>query len=202
MKNTVKLTELDQVKALADPLRLRVLEVLCQKPMTTKQVALQLGEKPTKLYHHIDLLDRAGLIVLVTTRKKRGAMEKYYKSVAKEIAIDRRLLAITPRANEALGKLHQIFTKTLEGTMDEINKSISSDLIRPKDRKGVERLTLLARAHISATQVQIKRLIGKLQEWINECRATDSASGDVRYGLTVLFYPVSENRGKKRMSSR
>lgn len=62
------LQELDQLKALADPLRQRILQALCQEPMTTKQVAQQLGEKPTRLYHHVSTLEQAGLIQIVETR--------------------------------------------------------------------------------------------------------------------------------------
>lgn len=75
-------TDLEQLKLLADPLRLRILEPLCREARTTKQVAEILGESPTKLYHHIDLLEKAGLIRLEETRQKRGTLEKYYRAVA------------------------------------------------------------------------------------------------------------------------
>ena len=42
------LTDLDQVKLLADPLRLRIIEVLCEGERTTKQIADEIGERPTK----------------------------------------------------------------------------------------------------------------------------------------------------------
>ena len=51
------ISDLDQVKALAHPLRMRIIETLAgPEPMTTKQVAEALGEKPTRLYHHVDML--------------------------------------------------------------------------------------------------------------------------------------------------
>ena len=70
------LTELDQIKVLADPLRIRILEELGQE-RTTKQVADLIGEKPTKLYHHVEALERVGLIQLTRTRQNRGTLEKY-----------------------------------------------------------------------------------------------------------------------------
>ena len=51
-----------QIKALANPLRQQILELMIEAPITTKQVADRLGEKPTKLYHHVDTLEAAGLI--------------------------------------------------------------------------------------------------------------------------------------------
>ena len=82
------LDDLEQLKALSDPLRLRILEALCGAPRTTKQVADHLGEKPTRLYHHVDALEAAGLIQLVHTRPKRGTLEKYFQSVARQFRAD------------------------------------------------------------------------------------------------------------------
>ena len=45
-------------------------------------MADRLGEKPTKLYHHVDTLEAAGLIKLVKTKRKRGTVEKYFEAVA------------------------------------------------------------------------------------------------------------------------
>ena len=48
--------ELEQVKVLADPLRVRILETMALEERTTKQVAEELGEKPTRLYPHVEAL--------------------------------------------------------------------------------------------------------------------------------------------------
>ena len=61
---------------------MRILGALCEE-RTTKQVAELLNEKPTRLYHHVDALERAGLVQLTRTRPKRGTVEKYYRSVAR-----------------------------------------------------------------------------------------------------------------------
>ena len=197
MKSSVKLTGLDQVRALADPLRFRILEALAKAPMTTKQVAQQLGENPTKLYHHVDLLERAGLIALVATRKKRGAEERYYQAVAKEIAIDRRLLKIAPEGAQALETVQDIFTKTLQATLDEINKSMSSELIG-KGNSSDEFPTVLARAHVTLTPEQARQLTQKLQNWVAECKGTTGTkSNGAKYGMTVMLYPVRKGPRKK-----
>lgn len=80
-----RISDIDQVKALAHPLRMRIIETLgASDPMTTKQVAEALGEKPTRLYHHVDKLEKAGLIRLTHTRQNRGTTEKYYEPIAKQ----------------------------------------------------------------------------------------------------------------------
>src|SRR5438874_8446382 len=71
-----------EMRALAHPLRLRLLELFAEQPRTTKQVAELLGQPPTRLYHHVAALERAGLLVLKETRQNRGAVEKWYAGVA------------------------------------------------------------------------------------------------------------------------
>jgi CO/xanthine dehydrogenase Mo-binding subunit len=82
------LSTLAQIKALAEPLRYRVFELLTVEPRTAKQAAGLMGMKPTRLYHHFGVLEKAGLIRKVKTRKKRGTTEKYYEAVAQEVEID------------------------------------------------------------------------------------------------------------------
>ena len=76
-ESVMMLTDLEQMKVLADPLRIRILESLAIDERTTKQVADLLGEKPTKLYHHVEALERVGLIRMTRTRQNRGTLEKY-----------------------------------------------------------------------------------------------------------------------------
>jgi DNA-binding transcriptional ArsR family regulator len=72
-----------ELRALAHPLRIRLLELFAEGPRTTKQVAELLGEPPTRLYHHIAALERAGLLELRETRKVRGTTERWYAAVAR-----------------------------------------------------------------------------------------------------------------------
>src|SRR5436309_1208191 len=74
---------LAEMRALAHPLRLRIMEVFAEAPRTTKQVAEELGQPPTRLYHHVAALERAGLLRLRETRKNRGTTEKWYEAISR-----------------------------------------------------------------------------------------------------------------------
>src|SRR3954468_24369892 len=78
-----------ELRALAHPLRLRILELFAEAPRTTKQVAEMLGQPPTRLYHHVAALERAGLLVLKETRPNRGVVEKWYEAVARQMQAPR-----------------------------------------------------------------------------------------------------------------
>jgi len=72
---------LEQLRAISHPLRLRLFELFSERPCTTMQAAERLGQPPTRLYHHVAALERAGLVRLRETRFRRGATEKYFEAV-------------------------------------------------------------------------------------------------------------------------
>jgi DNA-binding transcriptional ArsR family regulator len=73
------------MKALADPLRLRIMRVMGRgariepRIMTVKQLAEELGEPATKLYRHIKQLLAAGLIQVAELRLVGGIVEQHYR---------------------------------------------------------------------------------------------------------------------------
>src|SRR5580765_2836269 len=86
-----------EMRALAHPLRLRIMELFAEAPRTTKQVADLLGQPPTRLYHHVAALERAGLLRLKETRKNRGTVEKWYESIARALGSPTRQAAGSKR---------------------------------------------------------------------------------------------------------
>jgi DNA-binding transcriptional ArsR family regulator len=77
------------MKALADPLRLRIMRALGrgahEKPrvMTVKQLAEELGEPTTKLYRHMKQLLAVNLIQVAELRLVGGIVEQHYRVAQK-----------------------------------------------------------------------------------------------------------------------
>lgn len=191
MKDIHKLGNLAQVRALADPLRLRLLEALRAKPMTTKQVALLIGEKPTRLYHHMEALERAGLVRLVKTRRNRGTVEKYYSPIAEQIIVDRQLLEAGKGTRKATRGYEGLLLGALEATLDEARRSVAAGLIQPLD---AGRNALISRQQFSCTEAQLRQLTDRIRGWIEECQSCEPVPGEQLYNLTVAFYPVKGKR--------
>lgn len=105
---------LRQVKALAHPLRLRILEELAAAPHTPKQVAGILGRKPTGLYHHVRVLEEAGLVRVTETRRKRGTIEKYYRAVASGVRVDPGVF------ERRRSRVPEVLSGVLEAAEDEV----------------------------------------------------------------------------------
>jgi DNA-binding transcriptional ArsR family regulator len=69
--------------ALNDPVRVKILEILSHKQMTTEEISKILrraGHKKatTTIRHHLDTLKSAGLIKVTKIVEVRGAVRKYY----------------------------------------------------------------------------------------------------------------------------
>jgi DNA-binding transcriptional ArsR family regulator len=70
-----------QAKAAAHPLRLRILRLCGQQPMTNKQLADRLQSQPGTTLYHVRLLVEAGLLEPAPIRTgTSGALEKPYRS--------------------------------------------------------------------------------------------------------------------------
>lgn len=71
-----------QLKAFADPLRIRIVHILADRAATNQQLAAALGESGAKVLHHVRALLDVGLIRLVEQRISGGNVEKYYRATA------------------------------------------------------------------------------------------------------------------------
>jgi DNA-binding transcriptional ArsR family regulator len=66
-------------KALADPLRIRLVEVLWETPRSAAELAECFSLPADRLYYHLGQLERAGLIEVVEYRRlPRGKVERVY----------------------------------------------------------------------------------------------------------------------------
>lgn len=72
-----------QMKALADPIRHRILGIIQGRPATAKQIADRLQMPPGTIGHHLQVLEAAGLAQVVARRLVRGIVAKYYTRTAR-----------------------------------------------------------------------------------------------------------------------
>lgn len=80
-----------EAKALEDPTRMAILEMLSRKPMSVEDLWEELraagyGKSINTVRHHLNVLVSSGLVELVRVVETRGAHLKYYASKAKPIA--------------------------------------------------------------------------------------------------------------------
>lgn len=74
----------EEFKAMAHPLRLRILRLCLHEAMTNKQIADRLSADPATTLHHVRLLLRTGFLEADEVRTgARGALEKPYRATGK-----------------------------------------------------------------------------------------------------------------------
>ena len=184
-KGTHRLTDLDQAKVLADPLRIRILELLCEE-RTTKQVAEILGQPPTRLYHHVAALERVGLIRLARTRQRRGALEKYYLAVAKTFSADPRLFSSAPPAR-LRETTRGVVTQVLEHTAADLRALLDGDE-GPGTLKQEGILTYL---ELRGSQKELNSFRATLKKLIKNATSKSKGGPPAQpYRLTIAFFPL------------
>lgn len=77
-----------ELRALASPLRLRVLRVCLREEHTNREIAAALGRDPATVLHHVrTLVDTGFLEALPARRGTRGAREIPYRATGKSWAV-------------------------------------------------------------------------------------------------------------------
>ena len=191
------LTDLEQVKVLADPLRVRLLEAFCVE-RTTKQVADRLGEKSTKLYHHVEALEKVGLIRRTRTRQNRGTLEKYYQAVARTFRADARLFLSDEQESPQTDALQTVMSTMLDRVARELGAIIEAGQAAP----GLDQEGVVAHCEVRGSDAEMTKLRRRLDRLVKS--VADDACGDEslddlrRYRLMLMFYPLDwKDRSKE-----
>lgn len=179
--------DLEVLKVIAHGTRLDILQSL-KLPKTVKEIAKLLEIPATKLYYHVNLMEKHRLIQVVETNIVSGIVEKKYQVVARNYRLDDDLLAKSESVSEDVdAMLGAIF----DVTRTEIKRSIAADKMAPtsEDRRG-----LLWRSNLKLTADQFETFYERLDEILNEIKAVsgqnEAADEHQLYGLTVALYPV------------
>lgn len=180
------LTEVSQLKALSDALRLQIVEVMhedADRAWAAKELAERLGTKQTKLYHHLGLLEEAGIIRVAETRLVSGIQEKRYAVAARSFRVDRSLLTGSDEDATIAGVLDVMF----ERARADILESIQAGLITLDERGERRRRMALSTTHARLGPKQIERVMELIEELGH--MDDDPDPNGTEYGFLVGFYP-------------
>jgi DNA-binding transcriptional ArsR family regulator len=185
-----RISDIDQVKALAHPLRMRIIETLAASdPMTTKQVAVALGEKPTRLYHHVDMLQKTGLIRLTHTRQNRGTTEKYYAAIAKQFRAGEGLFS-DESSDDQKNALRPMIRTVFDNTLSEMLRLVELNDFEEK----LEEEGMLSYLEIHLPQDKVDVVQQKLKDILEYLQGLDESEfGDEelrKFRLTIAHYPL------------
>lgn len=187
------IADVPTLQVVADPLRLRLLELLRREPQTAKELAAALGVAQTKLYYHLRLLEERELVRVVETRVVSGIIEKRYGVTAYRLSVDRALLSPSaPAPDEGLGAFLSL---VLDEARGEIERSIRAGLIDLGEPSPLDNSAVLGRVWYRLTPTEARRYLARLREVGEEFADLHPAGDDdpdIRhYEMLLGFYAVA-----------
>src|SRR5438270_5478558 len=130
MLESYEIENIEQLRAIADMLRVRIIDLLQKQPMTVTQIGEELGEAPAKIHYHVRELERVGLLRRVETREKGGILEKYYQPIAREFSVEKSLLSAPP--DEAVAVVGRVLNQIKEGFQRALRAVLQQKDVKPR----------------------------------------------------------------------
>jgi DNA-binding transcriptional ArsR family regulator len=152
-----------EARALAHPLRLRILRLCLDEPLTNRELADRLDQQPATVLYHVRTLVRTGFLAPQAERRgRRGAREIPYLSTRKSWG-----LSIDGAADVNLAMIDALRAELVEAGSDG-----AVEIVRLAVRLRPEQLEALAR---------------RVKELVAEADAADDPAGDP-IGLFVAVH--------------
>ncbi len=154
-----------QLKAVADPLRSQILDLVLDRAATVGELAEALGRPKSSVAHHVDVLLQAGLLTVVRTRRVRAIDERFYGRTGRTIVIGK---GVTPDFSERQSMLHDAIAEV------------------PTE---AEVLSTLRHVRIPAEQADafFERVVELAEDFTRLPR-----SGEAVYGFVAAVYPTNQ----------
>ena len=161
--DTLVVAEPKQLKAMADPLRTQLIQLLRDRARSTQEISGELGLPKGTVGHHLKVLEAAGLIRVVRTRKVRAVTEKFY------------------------GRTARLFLYQAEDPAD--GRAISASTLRQAgaEVESAADVTSFGLVRARLTQKDVCRLERRLEKLLKDFRAADTP-GEREWSLTAGFW--------------
>jgi DNA-binding transcriptional ArsR family regulator len=162
---------LETLRVLSDGRRHEILTALIREPLTVRALAEQLRLPRTRLYYHLELLERHGLVRVVQTRMVSGALERTYRAAARTFRVDRSALSASAAA-------------AIDEAQATILQAVAGDL---RDRRDVTRDPLVSRTFVRLSPARYAELEARLRALVSEYRDDeDGAPAELAFALFAL----------------
>ena len=180
--NDIDASRVLKFKALSGPLRIKMIPHLSE-PHTVKQVADILGMDHHALYHHMRVLEKAGIVELVKTHDTGNITEKYYKLVENWI--------VMPLLSEQITELQPLVRQSALSIIEDMNLALHSG----QEQGTVHRIFLT----ISDNNILEKKrqINGLIKDFINRIQEIEEKDGKLVYSVNMIHFLMPESIQKK-----
>lgn len=190
MQDIYYITDLEQLKVISDPLRIKILWEIDESAKTGKMIADRLEIPAPKIHYHLKELERVGLVNVVRTEEKNGILQKFYRPVAKTISLEK---VLPHQKQEVSDDLSESFRENVLTGLEK-TKSLA---------KKVDDAVFTARSsfmqwytNVYLTPEQTELILGKLKdihEVVSPAQKEGERDGTERFHLSLLGFPIIES---------
>ena len=187
------ITDIETLKAVSTPFRQSLMRLMAEKPRTVKEMARELDMPPSRLYYHVNQLEKHGIIRVVETRLVSGILEKRYQISARDFRVDRSLLA--PGSEQEMAAIETMLQSTFEVAEKEIRRGLRAgaiDMSRTIPEPGA---VFIGHALTNLDPEQYSQFLQRLTDLYKEFETLSTYSNDPDAniqlaGLLIAIYPT------------
>lgn len=182
-----EIDDAETFEMLVDPIRVEMIERLFD-PASVTELAEAMNVPRTRLYHHVRLLEQAGMIRVVQTRRRGAIPEKIYQAAAKTYTPSQRFLAESPPGQFAAA----IVDSLLSWTRADILRSVAEGRVRFGEGAERGKRAVMLRHLVTLSPQRRDQFMSELSELVNRYRQDDPDGEPL--AATILVYPSSRSR--------
>jgi DNA-binding transcriptional ArsR family regulator len=183
LADVFEIDDAETFEILADPTRVELLERLIE-PASVSQLAAAMQVPRTRLYHHMRLLEEAGLIRVVQVRQRGAIPEKTYQVTARSYRPSKKLLAEYPPRHAAAAMVDPL----LSTTRADIIRSVTEGRFDLNEHGGY-RKGMLGRHLVVLTAERRHQFLAELKAVLDRYQEHDP-DGEL-VAATLLVYTSS-----------
>lgn len=176
LAETLELTDPAEYRALFEETRQQIVSLLLERAATTSELAEVIGKPKGTIGHHLKVLEEAGLVHVVRTKRVRALEAKYYGRTAR--------VFLFRHEHEAVGMPQRLLAEAAA----EIAQLPAIDEHEVDD--GVHGPMTANRRYVRIPPERAMEWAHRMNELMVEF-SRESTAGDTTYALVFGLYPTS-----------
>lgn len=182
------------VKSLAHELRAEILAILNERMASPNELAKELDEGLSQVSYHVKVLKDYGVIRLVKTEPRRGAVEHYYRATSRAYLSDRDWHELPKSVREAMS------ADLFQMILDDVVASLEGEVFDSREDRHMSWTPMMVDAEgwaeINAIiDAALKQILKAQQASVK--RLARSKEDGINMSVAMLGYEVPEKAAKK-----
>ncbi|RYL92174.1 helix-turn-helix domain-containing protein [Sporolactobacillus sp. Y61] len=181
MENIYYIQDLEQLRVLSDPLRVKILWSFNGKEKTGKMLADEFQMAPSKIRYHLTELERVGLVEVVRTELKNGIQQKFYLPVAETFSLEKMASLLN---GEDVSQLDDAIKESAFLSLEELRQKLTEAKLRKHEMIQIPytvRLTKEEKRAVADKLMDIYQLLKRASK-----RRTDEPVEECYLNLTMF----------------